>query len=339
MTRASRKATNHMADVVDPGWAASKIRLGAPTFLAIIALWLLLAPLGARADRALCLVLSADKDYYLEAAEAFRRTVATTHPALVMGEGRASALETLAPARDELLVALGTEATAKVLTRFPDNPVLSLFVTKSAWQELMATERQRGAPTAVIFMDQPMDRFIHLAALLKPSARTLATVFGPVSALEQPTFSAEARAQGFELVSSHLGSKDNPVAALTPLFKRGDLFVALPDQGLFNRTVARWALYLGFKYKVPLVGFSRSYTEAGALASLLTSPEDIGRQGGEWLDDYLSGRDQSPWNEIPPRYFSLEINPSVARALGIDIPSEEALYQQLVERLDQDRQP
>ncbi|MDY0070177.1 MAG: hypothetical protein WDA10_09235 [Porticoccaceae bacterium] len=332
MTGASGKATN-IAAVISGG------RLGLAALVGAMALCLLLIPLGARGEGAVTLILSADNDYYRQAAAAFRRTVAATHPEVALAEGRAGDLERLTPAPGELLVALGTGATGKVLARYPDNPVLSLFVTRSAWRDLMATGNPRTAPQGVIFIDQPIARFIHLATLLKPGARTLATVFGPVSALEQPALAAEASRQGLEVISGHLDSDDNPVATLTPLFRGADLFLALPDQGLFNRTVARWALYLGFKHKVPLVGFSRSYTEAGALASLLSSPEDIGREGGEWLDGYLSGRDQAPWREITPRYFTLEINPSVARALGIAIPSEEALYQQLVERLDLDRQP
>jgi len=331
MNRASRKAVDHKAVFLLPAQLKK-------TFC-WLALCIGLYPWPALADSDLTVVLSGNTDYYLEVADAFRNTLAAGQSRVDVRLLKADQLAREEVPADRLVVAIGTEATAKVLAEFPESPLLSLFVTESAWRNLMARPHRHTGRRAVIFINQPLDRFIYLATLLKPQSETLATVFGPASKRQRQAFAAQAQHQGLQLISRTMNIDANPVATLTPLFNNADIFVALPDQGLFNRTVARWALYLGFKYKIPLVGFSRSYTQAGALASLFSSPENIGRQGGEWVADYFRDDDENLWREFRPRYFTVEINPSVARALGIAIPHEEAIYQQLVERIDKDERP
>lgn len=331
MNRASRKAVDHKAVF----WLPTRLRDAFCCF----ALCIGLAPWPALADSNLTVVLSGTADYYLEVAEAFRNTLSAGESEVDLRLLKADQLARAEVPPDQLVVAIGTEATAKVMTQLPESPLLSLFVTESAWHSLVARTPSHSARRGVVFINQPLDRFIYLATLLKPNSKTLATVFGPASQRQRQSFAAQAQQQGLQLISRTMNVDANPVATLTPLFNSTDIFVALPDQGLFNRTVARWALYLGFKHKIPLVGFSRSYTQAGALASLFSSPENIGRQGGEWAEDYLRDHDENLWQEFSPRYFTVEINPSVARALGIATPHEEAIYQQLVERLDQDEQP
>src|SRR5690606_40197592 len=90
MTGASGKATN-IAAVISGG------RLGLAALVGAMALCLLLIPLGARGEGAVTLILSADNDYYRQAAAAFRRTVAATHPEVALAEGRAGDLERLTP--------------------------------------------------------------------------------------------------------------------------------------------------------------------------------------------------------------------------------------------------
>ncbi|MCK9467828.1 MAG: hypothetical protein M0Q49_00315 [Porticoccaceae bacterium] len=308
------------------------------------------APALASTD--MSIVLSDDSEHYHQVAQAFRQAVASRHPRLTMRLLRSAQLESTTLPATHLLVTIGTEAAVNALTHFSSNPRLNLFITSSTWRDLTA-----GASTpyqqAAILVDQPLERFIHLALLIKPDSRILATAFGDHSSRQRELFAALARQHKLSVADTLLHTRDNPITALTPLFSDADVFIAVPDRGLFNQSVARWALFLGYRHKVPVIGFSRAYAKAGALVSLQSDPFDIGRQGAAWLDRYLAWQKVQPtnqelfepakqseqerlWRAFPPRDFSVALNPSVARALGITVGSEDWLHQQLTQRLSAD---
>lgn len=337
MTRVSRKAVNNQREPLSPPRPSRyrRVRFICNLFTHLCCLAML--SLNAMADSDISIVLSDNTEYYHQVADAFRDSVATAHPHLAVELLRSGQVDTTELAVDRLLVTVGTAAANSAQARFPLNPRLSLFVTDSAWQDMAATDADTARHAAVL-IDQPLERFIYLAKLLKPESQKIATAFGSLSAPNQAQFDMLARQQGLTLLSVTLQTRDNPVTALSPLFADADIFVAVPDRGLFNQSVARWALFLGYRNKVPVIGFSRAYTQAGALASLQSDPEDIGRQGAAWLDRYLIG-DEGLWQAFPPRDFSVVLNPSVARALGIAVGSEDLLHQQLTRLLDGEVSP
>lgn len=325
--------------------------------------WALLALLVVASSSAfpqdsLSIVLSDDSEHYRQVALAFHEVVTARHPQLdiqVMGKGQLK--EGTIPLQ-QLLVTIGTDAALDARSRFPANPRLNLFITESAWRDLDRTPSPDQRQAAIL-VDQPLERFLHLALLLKPDAKVVATAFGEVSYRQREQFVALAQQHGLSLIDILLHDRDNPVTALTPLFSASDIFIAVPDRGLFNQSVARWALFLGYRHKVPVVGFSRAYTQAGALVSLQSDPAAVGRQGAAWLDRYLlwqnsqastsaqpavtsenkPSEDHDLWRAFPPQDFSVALNPFVARALDIVTGSEDWLHQQLSRRLDAEPSP
>ena len=96
---------------------------------------------------------------------------------------------------------------------------------------------------------------------------------------------------------------------------------------MLNRAIAKWILYLSFQHKVPVIGFSKAYTNAGALASVYSSPEGVGKHAGELISSWLKRGDEGIWEPQYPRYYTLSTNPAVARSLDITLPPESELYE------------
>ncbi len=107
------------------------------------------------------------------------------------------------------------------------------------------------------------------------------------------------------------------------------MFLALPDQSVFNKATAKWSLYITLHDKKPLIGFSEKYVEAGALAAVYSTPTDIGKDAYNTLAAYLNT------NILPdahhPTDFSVKTNVSSARALNIELPPENILIQKIKE--------
>jgi ABC-type uncharacterized transport system substrate-binding protein len=275
-------------------------------------------------------LLSSDVAYYQETAQSVQTTASSlgipkNHFDLLTINEAKSKKAFLKPY--ELIVSIGTSAANEALQQESKTPLLSIFTPKNAIDSIFFNRKQEEyRKISAIYLDQPLGRLITLARLLKPEAQNFGTIFGPISQAVQPEIEHQIRKNNLSLKYDILTQDDNPVTILQPVITNSELFIAIPDHAILNRAVAKWILYLGFQHKIPVIGFSKAYTNAGALASVYSSPKNIGQQTGELIAAWLKQNDQSLWKPQYPYYYTLSTNPSVARSLGISLPTESELY-------------
>ncbi|MEZ0139083.1 MAG: ABC transporter substrate-binding protein [Candidatus Reddybacter sp.] len=276
------------------------------------------------------LLLSGERSYYQEVSAVFQKALAEQHNApIVHVYGLDQALQ-VAP--NSTVVAVGSKASELALRRFPNDDIVSLLMPVAAWDELCLRLPGAGRRAAVV-IDQPLERSLALGKLLVPSAKRVGAVFGPISVASKPQLRSAVQRSGMELIYADLTSDDNPIGVLTPLVQKTDLFITVADRAVFNKSVAKWLLYLSFRQKVSVIGFSQSYAKAGALAAVYSSPENIGRHGAELFALLLSSEEGAPiaaenWRAHYPKYYTLEVNREVARALNITVPELNSLYKE-----------
>ena len=242
-------------------------------------------------------------------------------------------LAELLATRPALAVPVGVRATALVLRAADTTPILSLLVPYDTYLTLLdnvhpTAARDPGLRSA-IYLDQPLERQLNLLQLLLPKVLRLGTLAGPNSSqriAELETLSAQ---RGLELATEPVGSGDNPVAALTRLLDRSEVLLALPDPGVFNRTSLQAILLTTYRSDVPVLGFSRAYVNAGALAAVHSSAEQIGAQAGEWIADLANAGGWRLGNARYPDYYSISVNGRVAQSLGISVADEDVLLERL----------
>ena len=276
------------------------------------------------------LLLSGEQSYYREVSTVFQEALAEQFDApIVHVYGLDQALQ-VAP--NSTVVTVGSKASELALKRFPNEDIVSLLMPVAAWDELSSRLPGSGRRAAVV-IDQPLQRSLALGKLLVPSAKRVGAVFGPISVVNKPQLRRAVQRSGMELVYAGLTSDDNPIGVLTPLVQKTDLFITVADRAVFNKSVAKWLLYLSFRQKVSVIGFSQSYVKAGALAAVYSSPENIGHHGAELLTLLLSSKEDAPmeaenWRTHYPKYYTLEVNREVAKALNVTVPELSSLYQE-----------
>lgn len=232
-----------------------------------------------------------------------------------------------------IVVAIGTRACEE-LARHTQSPtrLICTFLPSQAFQHLI--DHPQKADTDIeraidaVFLDQPIQRQVALARLLVPQAKYLGTLYGESSQIYQTEIEEYAQQYGFLTLSDFLREEGNPVQTLTPLLERSQVFLALPDSTLFNRTVTKWLLYISLRNRVPLIGFSESYVDAGALIGVYSTPEQQAQQVAETLSAIRQGR--SPVQAFP-QYFTLKVNSNTERTLRMRLPSLDQLSQALLQ--------
>ena len=287
--------------------------------------------LFASADRrSVYLLLSGEQPYYQQVSRVFEKALAEQpNGPRILASGLDQSLQVAA---GSMVVAIGSRASEFALKRFPKADILSLLMPVAAWDELHKRLPGLGRRAAVV-IDQPLQRALTLGHLLVPNAGQVGAVFGPISVGKRTHLLRAVQRRGMELLYADMDSADNPIGVLSPLVQKSDLFIAVADRAVFNKSVAKWLLYLSFRQKVSVIGFSQSYAKAGALGAVYSSPENIGRHGAELVVNLLA-QEQTElpaielWGTNYPKYYTLAINRKVARALNIPVPELEVLYRE-----------
>jgi len=230
-----------------------------------------------------------------------------------------------------LAVAVGVLA-ADALAALPNPPPILAVLVPRAWyvktgRTLLAGDGNRLA--SAIYIDQPIERQAQLIRLAFPDARRVGVLLSASQAGLLSELENALRSQRLTLVQAILANDEQLISPLENILSEADLLLALPDPAVFNRNTAQSILLTSYRYRDPVLGYSRSLTRAGTLLSLHSSPAEIGRQTAEWVNSALLG----PVVRLPapayPAYFSISINEQVARSLGFALPPEAELEKRL----------
>lgn len=282
-------------------------------------------------SRTLLILLSDRHHIYQDLANAIQTDTFSHYRTLILDE-----FDIATTQLPDTILAIGMRAceTALQITE-QHRDIVCTFLPSQTFLQLIEQYRSNLAVTparvTAIYMDQPLQRQIQLARLIAPGAKSIGTVFGNSSAYQQQAFEALSSAAGFKPQHDIMDERQNPVQVLTPIIQRSDIFLALPDSASFNRNVTRWSLYITLRNRVPLIGYSASYAQAGAVISMYTTPQQLAQQTSQVLNQ-ITDSEVMPKPAYPIE-FTLNINQSAARTLRIDIPELEFLTQHLTEVL------
>lgn len=315
---------------------ASRARAVCSFVLLLSGLWLLTAASGVAGERSVTLVHdSADPIHrHFVAAisslpEAARlRAAGALEIADAEDEGRLREILDRIPG-DTLVVTVGSRLLEEALARRGGATwcLLGALVPSVAYSRLRdAADDATRRVFSAVFVDPPPLRILRLGLALIPAPVTVGVVrgdrfFDGVDILSELARRSAARLE----VADFREQQGSPAKLFERLFGRVDLSLALPDELLLDPTHLRWFLYLAGQHRVPVIGYSRSLVQAGALAAVYVTPEQVARE----LDTQLGRWQREGWPAIAapvhPAEFSVATNSTIARRLGLSLPGEEQL--------------
>ena len=233
------------------------------------------------------------------------------------------------PGTPKVLVALGSQAAKAVAKTNPQFPVLCALLPRNSFEWVLSeTGLKSSEKFSAVFLDQPLNRQLELIRIALPAAKNVGVLWGPESKSKEPHIKALAATKLLTVVDGHVAGEGLLFPQLKKVLAEADVVLALADQHVFNAQTIQNILLSSFRAKVPLVGFSPAYVRAGALVSLFTTPEQIGRQTAALIKDVLLGKDL-PGLPVYPSHFKVMVNDHVARSLGLTL-DEQVLSARLI---------
>lgn len=269
------------------------------------------------------LVLSEGSAPYHEAADAIEAALGPQHTVVrILADKLPASASALS--RAGFLVAIGVRAADLVAGQGGDTPVLAVLVTEDWYRSQGKAKLSTGGRSVgALVLEQPFSRQMELARKAFPRLSRIGVVLGRKNAGMLGPLQAAASKEGVTLVGAVSESESTLVATLEQVLREAELLLAVPDAEVLNRSTAQSVLMTTYRYRDPMIGYSKALSRAGALVSLYSTPEQIGRQAGEIAARAMGGArlPELQW----PQYFSVSVNRHVARSLGVDVPPEDVL--------------
>jgi len=223
----------------------------------------------------------------------------------------------------DLVVAVGARATELALTG-SNAPLLSIMIPRAGYEMLRERHSSRHSAKAVsaIYLDQPWSRQFNFIQAALPNHSVVGVLYSSDMHIVLPRLPA-----GMSLNAKSLRPAENLFAALDNILNSSDVLLVIPDSEIYSSSNVRNILLASYRQKVPLVGISQAYVNAGALCAIFSTPEQLAEQVVETIISFASGR-QLPEPQYPES-FSIGINQQVARSLGIEMASPDAIRERM----------
>lgn len=277
-------------------------------------------PLAQAAEPVVLVVISERNASYLEAADALtaelERGGLPRADIALMTSGEYSAAPAETP---KLLVAVGTGAANLLAAKDSRIPLIATLLPATSFEQIvLSTGRKPSATFSAVFLSQPFSRQLDLVRLALPEARRIGVLWGPDSLSQAIALQAATQARGLQMVAAQVGPGELAYPALQKVLEDADLLLAVANPQIYNSGSIQNILLSSYRSRVPFIGFSPSYVQAGAVFAVYSTPAMIGRQTAVMARHLLQGRGL-PAAPQYPQEFSVSVNDQVARSLGLKL--------------------
>ncbi len=296
----------------------------ASVLIVVLSTLFLVDSASAKSSGAIVVVPTKVGGVYGEFLKAFKASLASSGNSVSVIATRNIDAALFDPKKARLIVAVGTVATRKVFELNVSLPVLGALLPRNSYRALEEQARKQGKKykSSAIVLDQPVARHMELIRRILPNKKSLSVVLGPDTRFLMKELKLAAKQDGLRIHIETMDQGQRLIGPLNRALSDSDAFIAVADKVVSNRKTVQNLLLTTYRRRVPVIGYSRAYVRAGALAAVYSTPEQIGRQTGEVVARLLNSRRWSLPPSLFPKYYSVELNDDVARSLGIKLPKK-----------------
>ena len=285
----------------------------------VVLLAMLLTPAMSRANLIdeIVIIKGSDNAYFDETIATLARHVEQIVRIRVVQQANL-ALEFNNHPDHSLFIAFGPSAVAAVKQFDQRAPLISAYLTHEQYRELAIDDQ------FAVLLDQPMQRYLAFCKLLLNAAS-----IGVISDHGIDTDSPSDTSLGLVVNQYRVDPANKLLPVLRELLRANDALLMLPRQSIYNQDSLKGVLLTSYRKRKPAISYSPAHVRSGALASIYSSPIDIGRH----LALIVKQRLMQPGGVAPAyefaRYYSITSNRRIAQALAIKLPDESDLRAQL----------
>jgi len=113
------------------------------------------------------------------------------------------------------------------------------------------------------------------------------------------------------------------LVTLETAVENNKILLAITDPLIYNSNTVKNILLTAYRNRKPVIGYSDSFVQAGAVAAIYTHPESVGDKAAKIISDFFANNWQFDKDIYATGDFSISTNSQVATSLEILLPSKE----------------
>jgi len=226
----------------------------------------------------------------------------------------------------DIIIGIGPAGMQSANTHYPRTR--KLFISTDPGNYRLNNSKNKG--DAILYMSQPYCRQIKFIKLIHEDWKVIGLLNSQKKPVDIRTIKRCAKSHEMELYTVKTTAGKNLSDDVKQVLDYSDILLALPDKNIYNSKTVKNILLTSYRYRKPVIGFSRNFVNAGALASIHSSAEQIGESASRLIEYYFKhdSRFKKPVNY--PQSFDIDINRQVFKALGLPTPKLYRLKQELI---------
>ena len=212
-----------------------------------------------------------------------------------------------------IYIAIG-ELAIKALNDF-DNNAIVLRLNNRIIPGTKYTSTQSDLVTR-----QPACMHLQLIKAINPKWATIGVLSSINSVDETAELSKCAIRFNFDLQIYAITDENDLQKTLETAVEYNKVILAIADPLVYNSRTVKNILLTSYRHRKPVIGYSESFVQAGAVAAIFTPPETVADDAASIISDFFDNNWQFKRNTYNPSGFTVRTNAQVASSLEIKLP-------------------
>lgn len=227
----------------------------------------------------------------------------------------------------DIIIGIGSEGIQSANQHYPKTT--KLFISTDP--EKFRLDKNKN--DAILYMTQSYCRQMQFIKLINDDWKVISLLNSQTKPVSTKDIKQCAKKYGMKIYSVNTSAEDNMTANVKTALNNSDALLALPDKSVYNSNTVKNILLTSYRYRKPVIAFSRNFVNAGALASIHSSVEQVAQSASILIERYyeLDRRFEKTINH--PQLFDISINKQVFRALDLSPPDIDELKQTLEQKV------
>ncbi len=225
----------------------------------------------------------------------------------------------------DLIIGIGNAGMQSADKHYPKTK--KLFIATDPNKYRLDTKKNKN--DAILYMAQPYCRQIPFIKLLNRQWKTIGLLNSREKPIDTNTIQQCAKKYDLETYIENTTSNDGLKDNIKDVLNHSDILLALPDKNIYNSKTVKNILLTSYRHRKPVIAFSKNFADAGALASIYSSTEQIAQSASNLIGQYFESGQRFKKSVNYPQAFDISINRQVFRALDLSIPDLDELKQTL----------
>lgn len=249
------------------------------------------------------------------------------HPEIVISN-LAEESKDLTPINDsDIIVSIGLTNNLDTINRYPDTT--RLFISTDPEKFKLDSAPETAKNSSILYMTQSYCRQMQFIKSIDANWKVVGLLNSQTKKIDSVEIQQCAKEYDLTTYSVTTENTETLSDALKDVLTNSDVLLALPDHSIYNSNTVKNILLTSYRYRKPVIAFSRNFVNAGALAAVYSSIDQVAASAISIIERYYE-QDQHFERAINhPQSFNIQLNRQVFKALAISLPDVDRLKQTL----------